>query len=620
MSHLLTRLRRSRALLVLVGLSLLAAGAAHAAKSTDELEVRLLWSLESDRSGGQPLTEAATPVPVGQELYVWAEVTGAPMARVRFFLDSPDARGRAIRTDDAAPYDLVGADLLGTPIAFRTDDRAPGPLAITAEAVRRGDRGLVTGVFDLTAPGDPEPPVGEPTEHVLHAPVDPDGLTVAADGRSVELGVEFSVDEPAEAVGLQVRLADGGAGPYRGSIWTLDGRALTNVWSDGPGADGWWRLDFTHKATLAPGVPYVASLYTFSGTYAAVPSGFQGPDLVAGPLRAPGDERAEVGNGRFAYDRTQLPTQTFDATDYLVSPIVLVGGESGLPEGPPPPPGPARGWWPGPDTTGPNNSLRGQDPVPLRTIADGDVTLDQPGQVLEDVLLDGHCIFVSADDVVIRNVLVRSAPDCGSNLVHIAPGVRGVLLEDVELDGLDSSGFGAAVGDEGYTCRRCDIHSIGVGLRLDGGAVVDSWIHDIFELGDSHNEAIISNGPTIEVDDDPDNPFVTIEHNVLENPNGQTSAISLFGDDGAITRVLVVENLLSGGGYVVYGGSTLGSPEQPKAFGGQAADVVVLDNQFSRAFFPDGGQFGPVSDFDSARPGNRWTGNLWADTAEPIFP
>lgn len=34
-----------------------------------------------------------------------------------------------------------------------------------------------------------------------------------------------------------------------------------------------------------------------------------------------------------------------------------------------------------------------------------------------------------------------------------------VLIEDVEIDGLGGTGFGAGIGNAGFTCRRCNIHA-----------------------------------------------------------------------------------------------------------------------------------------------------------------
>ena len=69
-------------------------------------------------------------------------------------------------------------------------------------------------------------------------------------------------------------------------------------------------------------------------------------------------------------------------------------------------------------------------------------------------------------------------------------------------------------------------------------------------------------------------------HNTIRNPNKQTSAILLSTNDGGIRDVVIDRNLLSGGGYTVYCGTT---------DGGVASDVTYTNNIISREFFPKGG-------------------------------
>jgi hypothetical protein len=83
----------------------------------------------------------------------------------------------------------------------------------------------------------------------------------------------------------------------------------------------------------------------------------------------------------------------------------------------------------------------------------------------------------------------------------------------------------------------------------------------------------------------------------------------LFATDGPYANVTVARNVLAGGSRALVGGQAPGSH-----------DIRVLDNKFSRMYYPTCGSDGPVSAFDAAEPGNQWSGNVWADTGLPIDP
>jgi Right handed beta helix region len=239
----------------------------------------------------------------------------------------------------------------------------------------------------------------------------------------------------------------------------------------------------------------------------------------------------------------------------------------------------------------------------------GPLTITQPRAIVDGLDVAG-CLTVSASNVTVRRSRFHSASFCGSNLVAVIAPATGVLLEDVEVDGeLSNPKYAAVSGGGGYTCRRCDVHGAGQGFNVWGSAPVvieDSFVHDLYvreDLG-SHNEDVITNGFSA---------GLTLRHNRLENGYGQTAAISLFADFAAVQKITVDDNLLAGGGYTIYGGSTC-----PKPYCRQTSGIVVTGNRFSRQFFSKGGQYGPVADFDAAAPGNLWSDNAWSDTAEPV--
>jgi hypothetical protein len=46
----------------------------------------------------------------------------------------------------------------------------------------------------------------------------------------------------------------------------------------------------------------------------------------------------------------------------------------------------------------------------------------------------------------------------------------------------------------------------------------------------------------------------------------------------------------------------------------------VLDNRFSRMYYPNCGSIAPTTGYDPGQPGNEWSGNVWADTGPPVDP
>ncbi len=100
----------------------------------------------------------------------------------------------------------------------------------------------------------------------------------------------------------------------------------------------------------------------------------------------------------------------------------------------------------------------------------------------------------------------------------------------------------------------------------------------------------------------------TLRHNTILNSWGQTAAVALFADFGTPRNTTIEDNLLAGGGYSIYGGST------------SATGIRVVRNRLARTYFDKGGLFGPVTAFAVGNAGNEWSGNVWDDTGAPVLP
>lgn len=233
-------------------------------------------------------------------------------------------------------------------------------------------------------------------------------------------------------------------------------------------------------------------------------------------------------------------------------------------------------------------------------VTTGSLEIDEDGAVVENLEVRGS-IDISADDVTLRNVKITVADDGWAIGLRTA---HGTTIENCEIAPAGPRlvvGIKDVYGDsEGTTIRGCDIARTATGIQLHEGLVEDNYIHAMAEAPGDHVNGFTSNGGV--------GPLV-IHHNTILNERQQTDAIGLFQDFEVQRNRTITDNLLGGGGYTVYGGA---------GEKGQTSGIVVRDNRFARAYFPAGGQYGPVAYFDAGDPGNIWTGNRWDDSLAEV--
>ena len=252
--------------------------------------------------------------------------------------------------------------------------------------------------------------------------------------------------------------------------------------------------------------------------------------------------------------------------------------------GPPPTsevyPEPSTAWaldgFPGPATTG----------VPTGTMlqSSGSLVVKRDGTVLDGLDIDG-CVDVKADDVTIRRSRIACARP--TTAVRLHDGYRGLILEDVEIDGRGV--VSTAVGFTHYTLRRVDIHDVIDGPRLGDETIVeDSYVHDLVRAEGSHNDALQITGGS----------GIVVRHNTLiayrEDSGDLFNAAVMVGSSSApVSDVLIEGNYLDGGNYTVNFHDGL-----------VASDIVGRDNTFGPHH-----RYGPLArgDLDSVT----WTGQPW---------
>jgi hypothetical protein len=246
--------------------------------------------------------------------------------------------------------------------------------------------------------------------------------------------------------------------------------------------------------------------------------------------------------------------------------------------------------WPDATNTGTTGAL---------TVVQGDVTLSTPGMVYSDRDVRG-CISVRAKNVVIRNVRVTCPNwyaigiNTGIGDIWNAPDAN-TLIEDVEIN-LAGSWEIKGIAFSGYTARRVHFYGGSDCAHMSTNvAIVDSFC-DIPAGGPQdgpHYDGFQSDGGR----------NITIQHNTIRVPYGQTSAILMSTNTSPIRDVSIVNNLAAGGGYTIYCGTDSGGPV--------LGTLTFSGNRIARTYFTRGGQWGPTTSCPSG-------GAIWDDTLKPI--
>src|SRR5580693_627576 len=241
----------------------------------------------------------------------------------------------------------------------------------------------------------------------------------------------------------------------------------------------------------------------------------------------------------------------------------------------------------------------------------GDVEVSGNGAVFAGYSVHGYVDVTGSNVTVKDNAISNSGNDINGDGVNLTGNPSNVTIEDNTI----SSPYGSH-GENGVFAGIKDVTGEAMGTRVLGnniadastgvqlyiGLIEDNYIHDeALASSESHLNGTTSNGSTVPL---------TIQHNTVFNPNGQTDAVSLFEDFGVEANVVINDNLLAGGGYVVYGGQNPGGP--------QAHNIQITNNRFSTIYYPQSGYYGYITAFDPHAPGNVWSGNVWDSNNKPL--
>jgi hypothetical protein len=215
-----------------------------------------------------------------------------------------------------------------------------------------------------------------------------------------------------------------------------------------------------------------------------------------------------------------------------------------------------------------------------------------------------HPLDILASNVTVQDVRVVTGGDLGVSLLH----TRGVTIENCTISGRDrvSGRVGAAIkdvyGDSTRMVIRGDnISDFKTGVQISTGLVTGNYIHDPGYIAGDHTNGILDAGT---------GQPLTINDNTILNNLGQTDAISIdaSGTGRIVANKLIEHNLLAGGGYTIYAGSSLRN---------STSNIIIKGNRFSQLYYPRAGTYGPAAYFNPRGTGNRWSGNVWSGPVRP---
>ena len=235
----------------------------------------------------------------------------------------------------------------------------------------------------------------------------------------------------------------------------------------------------------------------------------------------------------------------------------------------------------------------------------GAVMVTGNGATLAGLAITGS-LDIRASGVTIDNVqVVDSGNGWGIGLMHAS----GTLIEHSQVyspPGADrlQMAIKDVYGDSaGTTIETSNVWDTDTAIMISAGTVAGNYVHGLEADPGDHVNGIVSDAGVAA--------GLTITGNTVFNPVSQTDDIALFEDFGQQLNATITGNLLSGGGYEVYGGANPGK--------WTPTGITITGNRFARTYYPNGGSYGPAAAVaTTGQNGNTWTGNIWDNTGAPV--
>ena len=232
---------------------------------------------------------------------------------------------------------------------------------------------------------------------------------------------------------------------------------------------------------------------------------------------------------------------------------------------------------------------------------EGDLHLTRDGEVIDELDIYG-CVYIHAHNVTLKRSRIRGG-NCPHYIIRIMPRAMtgGVTtIEDVEIDFQGKHGT-KGIAFDNYVAVRVHFHGGSDCAHVSWNVVIQDSFCDIASLPPTltdHADGFQTDGAD----------GVVLRHNTIRNPNGQTSAIIIGSNSGPVANVEIVDNLMAGGGYILYCAAATG----------QVTNISVSKNRFARTYFSNGGFWGPTAYCERIGSGWDQKTNVWDGTGYPL--
>ena len=246
----------------------------------------------------------------------------------------------------------------------------------------------------------------------------------------------------------------------------------------------------------------------------------------------------------------------------------------------------------------------------------GEIPLSTAGATYDSCNFSA-AIAIYAPNITITRSRIYGTVDATSTMGF---DYQGLTLTDVEIDSSNALG-GASIGNNDYTCIRCNVHGGTRGFNIGGNVVIrDSYSHGWHSQTGDHITGIGSNGGAHNIVD-----HNNISYDILNDPTGYacSSGLSVYGDDAPGNDDWTITNNLlnSASSYCM---NIAGPPGKPYPFTNMHITGNHFGNVGARARnLPDSQctEYGPIATNPSSWGvnGNVWSGNVDSN-GNPVTP
>jgi hypothetical protein len=236
------------------------------------------------------------------------------------------------------------------------------------------------------------------------------------------------------------------------------------------------------------------------------------------------------------------------------------------------------------------------------TSKSGEVSVTKAGTTVKDLAVTGE-IDIEANNTIVEDDEVTASAGSGNRGIYIAPGVTGTVIDHVTCHGA-GKGTQYCIFNKDSSTKIEYSYLYNCGECLNGpGEITNSFFDVTAVISGEHYEDIYYGGG--------EGPLI-VNHDTMLNPQGQTATVFASTDFGDQTTLTITNNLLAGGGYTLYGGTSCTTG----GCGSVVGPVTVTGNRFSSKYYPDSGYYGVASYFDNAL--TTWSGNIWDANLKPV--